>query len=69
MECKKEINLKTCACTYDPCPRKGVCCECVTYHRANGELPGCLFSPEAERTYDRSFKHFADSVKKDLKNA
>jgi hypothetical protein len=23
-----------------------------------GELPGCFFPPEAERTYDRSIAHF-----------
>jgi hypothetical protein len=23
-----------------------------------GELPGCLFPPKAERTYDRSIAHF-----------
>jgi hypothetical protein len=25
-------------------------------------LPGCFFPPEAERTYDRSFAHFARLV-------
>ncbi|MCX5786783.1 MAG: DUF6485 family protein [Elusimicrobia bacterium] len=65
MECEKKTNLKSCSCTYEPCPRKGVCCECVAYHRANGELPGCLFSPDAERTYDRSFANFTASLKKE----
>jgi hypothetical protein len=23
-----------------------------------GQLPGCLFPPDAERTYDRSLKNF-----------
>jgi len=23
-----------------------------------GELPGCVFPPQAERTYDRSIAHF-----------
>ena len=68
MECKKRADLQTCACTYEPCPRKGVCCECVTYHRANREIPGCLFDPEAERTYDRSFENFSASLKRN-KNA
>ena len=36
MECKKSGNLKNCACTYEPCGRKGVCCECVAHHRAAG---------------------------------
>lgn len=39
---KQEENLKTCACTYQPCPRKGKCCECVAYHRQKGERPACL---------------------------
>jgi hypothetical protein len=25
-------------------------------------LPGCFFPPEAEKTYDRSFEHFARLV-------
>jgi len=25
-------------------------------------LPGCFFPPDAERTYDRSFEHFASLV-------
>ena len=63
MDCKKSSNLKNCACTYEPCPRKGVCCDCVAYHRAGGELPGCFFSPEAERTYDRSINNFMRTTK------
>ena len=59
MECKRERNLKGCNCTYDPCPRKGLCCECVRYHLAMQELPACVFPDSAERTYDRSFEHFA----------
>ncbi|MCX6730022.1 MAG: DUF6485 family protein [Candidatus Portnoybacteria bacterium] len=58
MECKQPQNLKNCPCTYEGCERKGLCCECVKYHRENGELPGCYFSPEVEKTYDRSIKKF-----------
>jgi hypothetical protein len=58
MECKIDKNLVQCNCTYEPCSRKGKCCECLHYHRRMGELPGCFFSPEAERTYDRSIAHF-----------
>jgi len=47
-----------CTCTYEPCSRKGICCECIAYHRRSGELPGCLFPPEVERTYDRSVMNF-----------
>ena len=58
MECKSKQNKLHCTCTYEPCPRKGICCECIQYHLPNGELPGCFFSPAAERTYDRSIENF-----------
>lgn len=58
MECKIEENLTQCTCSYETCPRRGKCCECIHHHRQVGELPGCLFPPEAERTYDRSIAHF-----------
>lgn len=51
-------NQRACACTYPGCPRKGICCECVAYHRDRGELPGCYFTPEEERTYERSIGYF-----------
>jgi hypothetical protein len=63
MECKKEENLKNCSCTYSPCSRKGICCECIKYHREKGELPGCYFSKEAEKTYDRSIEKFIEDNK------
>jgi hypothetical protein len=59
MECKKQKNLQHCSCTYDGCTRQGICCECLTYHLASRQLPGCCFPPAAEKTYDRSFKAFA----------
>jgi len=62
MECKKEKNLDRCSCTYDPCGRKGVCCDCLQYHLQMRELPACCFDSDAERTYDRSFEHFARLV-------
>ncbi len=62
MECNKDRNLKSCNCSYVPCPRKGNCCACLEYHRQAHELPACCFSREAERTYDRSFAHFARLV-------
>ncbi|MBI5116765.1 hypothetical protein HZA56_09855 [Candidatus Poribacteria bacterium] len=58
MECNKERNLQKCNCTYEPCSRKGICCECISYHRSNKELPACFFTKEAERSYDRSFRKF-----------
>ncbi|MCU0285697.1 MAG: DUF6485 family protein [Acidobacteria bacterium] len=58
MECKKAANLKSCNCTYEPCSRRGICCECLVYHRRAGELPACYFSEKAEKTYDRSIRKF-----------
>lgn len=62
MECKKERNLTNCNCSYGSCSRKGVCCDCLQYHLRNREVPGCFFPNSAERTYDRSFEHFARLV-------
>lgn len=52
-------NMTQCTCTYPGCSRKGKCCECVSYHRRAGEVPGCFFPKHAEATYDRSFEYFA----------
>lgn len=58
-ECKnQETNRKACNCTYEPCPRKGICCECLRYHRRRKELPACFFSAAGEATYDRSLDNF-----------
>lgn len=62
MECNKEKNMNHCNCSYEPCPRKGACCECISYHLAQKQLPGCAFPDEYEKTYDRSFQHFAELV-------
>ena len=56
--CPTEANAGTCNCTYEPCPRKGLCCECLRYHRSMRELPACLFPDAVERTYDRSVARF-----------
>ena len=66
MECKKDKNLAVCTCSYEPCSRKGMCCDCVQYHLRSREIPGCFFPRNAERTYDRSFEHFARLVAKGL---
>lgn len=63
-ECKVEPNKAKCNCTYEPCARKGLCCECVTYHRQSGELPACYFPDDAERTYDRSIEMFNRTYRK-----
>ncbi|TET26459.1 MAG: hypothetical protein E3J67_01450 [Dehalococcoidia bacterium] len=58
MDCQIEKNKARCPCTYEPCSRKGKCCECILYHKEYGELPACLFPPEVEKSYDRSIGRF-----------
>ena len=59
-ECTNQrANLARCNCSYDPCSRKGKCCECLKYHLAMDQLPACAFPDDVERTYDRSFRRFA----------
>lgn len=60
MECQREKNFKNCPCTYPGCDKKGICCECLKYHRERNELPACYFSPEKEKTYDRSINNFIE---------
>lgn len=63
-------NLASCTCSYNPCNRKGLCCQCIAYHRKRKEIPGCLFSASIEKTYpwlrheasDRSISNFISSV-------
>jgi len=62
MECQIEVNKAKCTCTYEPCSRKGKCCECIAYHLESDELPACVFPPDVERTYDRSFVRFVRVV-------
>jgi len=63
-ECKVEENKAKCNCTYEPCSRKGICCECITYHHELGELPACYFPADVERTYDRSIEKFIATYRK-----
>ncbi|MCD4825086.1 MAG: DUF6485 family protein [Phycisphaerae bacterium] len=60
MECKKADNKDFCNCTYS-CGKKGMCCDCLQYHLGMKQLPACCFPPEAEATYDRSFRKFAEA--------
>ena len=53
-----KAHMKSCNCSYEPCSRKGRCCECLQYHLGSNELPACCFPDEVERTYDRSFRRF-----------
>ncbi len=59
--CPTEKNTKMCNCTYDPCPRKGLCCDCMAYHRAKGQLPACYFPDDVEKTFDRSVAKFVET--------
>jgi len=54
----KDKNMVHCNCTYEPCGKKGNCCECVLFHRKTAQLPACFFDAEAEATYDRSIENF-----------
>ena len=62
-ECTQSENLQQCNCTWEPCIRKGVCCECIQYHWNMKELPACLFPDDVERMYDRSLKKFIQIYK------
>jgi hypothetical protein len=64
MDCKKDKNKISCGCTYSSCEKQGICCECISFHKRMNELPGCLFPPDAERTYDRSVRKFVEAVTK-----
>ncbi len=59
MSCPSESkNKKICNCSYPGCPRHGLCCECLTYHRSKGQLPACYFNEAQEKTWDRSIAFF-----------
>ncbi len=59
-ECRKVEMMKKCPCTYEPCDKKGKCCECLAYHLSMRELPACCFSYDVERSFDRSFEKFIE---------
>ena len=58
LECKIQENKLRCNCTYDPCDKKGKCCECINYHWQRKELPACFFPDDVEKTFDRSIERF-----------
>lgn len=64
MECKSQTSKRKCNCTYEPCPRKGICCDCLAFHLGSRELPACCFPNDVERTYDRGFERFCECVGK-----
>ena len=55
------INSAVCTCTAAGCPRHGKCCECLQNHLRKKQLPACCFTPEAEATFDRSFRKFIET--------
>jgi Domain of unknown function (DUF6485) len=63
MSCENQRqNLQNCNCTYS-CGKKGICCECIRYHRNMKQLPACYFPKNAEKTYDRSIEYFLELFK------
>ena len=57
-DCKIFAHKAKCNCTYEPCSRKGLCCECIQYHKGLGQLPACFFPDDVEKTFDRSVDLF-----------
>ena len=57
-KCDQDNNQKACNCSYEPCSRKGICCECIRYHWRMGEFPACYFPNDVERTWNRSIETF-----------
>jgi hypothetical protein len=51
-------NAEKCGCSAVTCSKRGKCCECLSYHLSQKQLPGCCFPPDVEKTYDRSFAAF-----------
>ena len=42
MERSKCDNKHECLCPNKTCERNGKCCDCIAYHREQGNLPVCL---------------------------
>ena len=63
-ECNVEQNKANCTCTYTSCEKRGMCCECLRSHWSTGQLPGCLFPKDVEKTYDRSVEKFISTYQK-----
>jgi hypothetical protein len=62
--CNIDKNTSNCNCTYEPCPRKGICCDCLRYHQKMDEIPACFFPDYIEKTYDRSIEKFIEYYSK-----
>ena len=62
---RKESNLKKCPCVdvHPGCPRQGICCLCIKYHRAMGKIPVCL-EPVVEKIVERAKGETTETEKK-----
>ena len=59
MDClNKKKNLERCNCSYSGCSKKGMCCDCLHYHKMSGQMPACFFPDKDEMEYDRSVANF-----------
>ncbi|MHC5036097.1 MAG: hypothetical protein ACYTHM_02175 [Planctomycetota bacterium] len=36
------LNAEECPCDVGDCPRRGICCECIEFHRKIDESPACI---------------------------
>jgi hypothetical protein len=59
--CTVEKNKQNCNCSFG-CGKCGVCCECLSYHRRRGELPGCYFPADIESGGNRSVANFINVI-------
>ncbi len=66
-----EINIQMCPCTSESCPRRGVCCECISYHRNSLEWPesACMRGAKKRPEETLSLVGIADSCDMQVRNA
>ena len=38
----RKLNAERCPCEIRDCPRLGLCCECIEFHRKLNEVPACI---------------------------
>ena len=70
MTCSRSRNLgltNECTCTFTQCENWGKCCSCVMFRRTKSGIPGCFFTPEAEKTGIRDVDFFIKNVGVPLK--
>ncbi len=58
MSCSENSANSRCTCSKSDCLTWSDCRLCVPKHRNRGEIPGCFFTPEGEKTYNRSIEFF-----------